>query len=431
MTVFGAFWIVLCVLSFFSAYKYTFFLLLLSCVFQAAAVANFGGKGITPLFFTELILIIRCLFIHQETKFKLTKQVKYLFFFTVFTVVITFIYPFLFRGIHVYSQKLGGIDPNFFAGGSPLVFSSSNFAQILFLVINFITFFLVVNNSFRISKHFLWRSILFIIAIVLFFGFWEYFSKSTGLNIYPFSVFNSNEGYPQLYGWESNGRYRLSATFVEPSMAGAFLAPSFWALYAVNTFKTKVLSFVVLLALALNMSGTGLGTFICGFLIYIYFKGGTKVFRIGLFAGLLVVLLLMFGFLDFIISMVGGKFEDDASGFVRLGADLFTLLLLLDTYGLGVGLGSHRTSGFLINILGGVGILGTILFYLFVSKSLSHAFKNMNFNNNALFVSFFAISLFVAQFLAIPDLTFPVMWFWIFILSSCVFTDETNTLQNL
>jgi hypothetical protein len=129
--------------------------------------------------------------------------------------------------------------------------------------------------------------------------------------------------------------------------------------------------------------------------------------------------------------MVGGKFEDDASGFVRLGADLFTLLLLLDTYGLGVGLGSHRTSGFLINILGGVGILGTILFYLFVSKSLSHAFKNMNFNNNALFVSFFAISLFVAQFLAIPDLTFPVMWFWIFILSSCVFTDETNTLQNL
>lgn len=430
MTIFGVIWILLCITSLFLEYKYTFFLLLLSCVFQAAAIVNLGGKGITPLFFTELVVIIRCLFIHKKTEFIYNSWIKLFLLFTIFAILTSVLFPFLFNGIHVYSQKLGGIDLNFFAGGSPLSFSSSNIAQIVFLIINFLTVYFVFLNRNRVSSTFLWSSILIVISIVLFLGFWEYFSKSLELNIYPFSIFNSNEGYTMLHNIQALGRSRLSATFAEPSMAGAFLAPSFWALYSINTFKTKVLSFIVLCALFLNMSGTGLGAFISGFFVYIYFKGGYAVLKIVFLAVFLFAFLIVFGFLDFFTLMVNSKFENNESGFIRLGADFFTLIILLKTYGLGVGLGSHRTSGFLVNILGAVGVLGTWFFCLFVYEFLSSAFRNMKFNNIALFVSFFSVVLFIAQFLAIPDLTFPLMWLWMFILACNNFFDKTENILN-
>ena len=423
MTIFGGIWVLLCFTSLFYQYKFTFFLLLLSCAFQAAAIANFGGKGITPLFFTELVIITRCLFIHKSVKFKYNNWVKLFFIFTIFSSIMSIVLPIVFKGVNVYSQKLGGIDPNFFAGGSPLSFGASNIAQIVFLIVNFVTVYLVYINKWRITNDYLWSSILGVIIIVLSLGFWEYFSKSLKLNVYPFSIFNSNEGYALLYDIASQGRSRLSATFAEPSMAGAFLAPSFWGLYSINTLKTKMLSSIVLLALFLNLSGTGLGAFLCGSLIYIYFKGCHSIVKILLMGIFLLTVLISLGFLNFVTIMVNSKFQDNQSGFIRLGADFFTLNLLYDNYGLGVGLGSHRTSGFLINLLGAVGVLGIVFFTRFMIHFLAPAFKNRDSNKISLFISFFSVCLFVAQFLAIPDLTFPIMWFWMFAMATLNLND--------
>jgi hypothetical protein len=62
-----------------------------------------------------------------------------------------------------------------------------------------------------------------------------------------------------------------------------------------------------------------------------------------------------------------------ASGIERASWNIYALQNFFDTYGLGVGLGTARTSSFAMALLGTVGLPGTIFYLLFAAAVWAHS----------------------------------------------------------
>lgn len=78
-------------------------------------------------------------------------------------------------------------------------------------------------------------------------------------------MFDSNDSYSidaQL------GINRMAATFTEPSIAGAFIASSFWAFFSQKGFRFKIIALLLFICLLFNLSSTGMVTFLAGAVIY-------------------------------------------------------------------------------------------------------------------------------------------------------------------
>src|SRR5262249_45918398 len=75
-------------------------------------------------------------------------------------------------------------------------------------------------------------------------------------------------------------------------------------------------------------------------------------------------------FRDLIQSMVFNK-ADSESGQERSYWNEVGLKNLVDTYGLGVGMGSSRTSSWIVSVLSQLGIFGTILFAVLFAEILN------------------------------------------------------------
>jgi hypothetical protein len=102
--------------------------------------------------------------------------------------------------------------------------------------------------------------------------------------------------------------------------------------------------------------------------------------------------------------------KSEAMSFVsRVVADLGSLTILKNTYGLGVGLGSNRPSSLVTTLLSTVGIVGTMLFAIVLYRIVK-VFPGRS-APSALQMSFWSlIGLFVAQSVGIPDINRPVLW---------------------
>lgn len=90
----------------------------------------------------------------------------------------------------------------------------------------------------------------------------------------------------------------------------------------------------------------------------------------------------------------------------RTSADLFSIQLLLDTYGLGVGLGANRPSSLLTLLLSSVGVIGTVLFAAAIGLALWNARARKAWRP----VIVALIALLVAKVVAEPALSTPLLW---------------------
>jgi hypothetical protein len=96
--------------------------------------------------------------------------------------------------------------------------------------------------------------------------------------------------------------------------------------------------------------------------------------------------------------------SDTGSFIYRTTADLYSVLLTINTYGLGVGLGSNRPSSLLATVLSNTGVLGLGLF-------LTMAFQFVrNGSLTKSWIRWSGIALLIDLALSGPDITFPPMW---------------------
>ena len=97
--------------------------------------------------------------------------------------------------------------------------------------------------------------------------------------------------------------------------------------------------------------------------------------------------------------------KSDSGSFVnRSASDLYALQLLLQTHGVGVGLGSNRSSSMLASLLSTVGIAGVVSFGLFCVHLLG------SLPDEDAWLRWAAFALLANMCLDISDVTMPMLW---------------------
>jgi hypothetical protein len=194
-------------------------------------------------------------------------------------------------------------------------------------------------------------------------------------------------GYRMFDAYEAGGLMRIQGTFPEASAFASFSLPLFafsfnlW-LSKLRTLWSGLLALLSFGFLAFSTSGTayaGLAAYFGALGLGLAWRAyrthrlprARVLATVGMFAlaaaGAAVVLEMRIAarvgtFLD---NMVFAKL-DSPSGIERTAWSMQAWSNFLDTYGLGVGLGSARASSFAMVLLSNIGIIGTALFAAFV-----------------------------------------------------------------
>jgi hypothetical protein len=359
--------------------------------FQAASVINFGGGfaiGISPYFFVATLVAIRFAFtwIKGSLSFKrgdvALEITGPLLMLATWGVVSAIFLPFLFAGVHVDTPRLG-MDP---VSTTPLEWSMSNAAQAGYLLLNsaFLIYVLWQSNEAkrieRLSWAFVWAG-----AIASAVGAYQLAAHVLGLP-FPAEIFNSNAGWQQLVSQRVAGAWRVSATFNEPSSAGIFFAA--WTAYLLFLVRdqrsaTGVLWFlfwcgIVMLLLTTSTTGYVTASVLIGLVGFTELRSlagkGYLSGKLMLTFAAIVVVVVAFAFLmpDFkqlIADIIWYKGQSH-SGQERASTILVALDVTMESWGLGVGLGSNRPSGMLFYILSNIGLPGSILivYLLFATR---------------------------------------------------------------
>jgi hypothetical protein len=335
----------------------------------------------------------------------------YIVVFILFSVCASLLLSHFWEGVMVYSES--NIDSMVLTGGRPLRFGAGHIIQISYAVLNFLTVYCIYKKRAQLPDDFIKKIFVISIVVVLLTGFWEFTAKTTGSIYFPYSFFFNNNGYAQLYMQTTGDLMRLNATFIEPSYCGAFLAAAFWAMMSINNIKNKLLCVFIGMALILNLSGTGIVAFLAGILIFLYINKQKYILPLLIACLMLIFIINAFEYFDNIKNMLFDKINSQ-SGISRSMAAYFTWDLFMHTRGTGVGLGSHRDSSFILNILAGLGIIGAVLFGQFYLYLLKYS----RIRNTWLFS--FTTVLLVAQCIAVPDFSFSIMWMCFFMSAALI-----------
>jgi hypothetical protein len=393
-----------------------FGLLLIASTFEAASAVNIGKRGIQPYYVVAAFIIARAV-VNRLLGIRLKRvmpQGKWLLIFGAIGITSALVLPFIFAGVPIYDPKIG-IDDGLFIR-PPLAFGLNNIGQAGYLAWHIATAFSLLGIKFSAGKT--RAAYVWCFYIEVFFVFAESLCQLAGIDFPLWLVLNN----PSLSLWEnSNVAYgtRVPGTFSEPSIAGAFLV-----LYCVG-FLAQYLArrggsirvIVSLVASGMVASSSSLFTLSLApfallvryspfrFPWYINFSQTKRIVWI-LFifvAPLAIALLFSSGYREVLTAVTVSKGES-GSFINRTAADLYSLQLLLQTYGLGVGLGSNRSSSLLSTLISNVGVAGLLAFLVFYFKLFAHLPEEYTWFKWAGF------ALFANMCMGIADITMPLLW---------------------
>ncbi len=283
---------------------------------------------------------------------------------TFWAILVTLAAPLLFHGLEVLAP--GGSERPLTAG----VLTPSNLAQIVYLVLGVCIVVLLARSR--------WAGPEIIgtaagLATVL--SFWSYLGTTFGLP-YPVGFFDNSPTYVFI-DMAPGGIPRFRGIFSEPAgLATSSLVTLAYMLSRVTQVKglrrlgvIAVLGMAAFLAVVSTsatfiVAGVALAAIAAATLVatVVLRRGamsplGVTIACAGVIAGLWLLPLLA----NMVETVVDDKVAS-SSYTERSGADALSYQLLFETFGVGVGIGSHRPSSFLAALLSTIGIVGTLLF---------------------------------------------------------------------
>ncbi len=409
MTFLGIAFIAATVVALFKGRRAFSYVLAAAAAFPVSAVVTVAGTSVTP--FYALSAVAAVLLFFDSSRFVSSPGRPLLMVFAAWSLLVTLVAPFIFRGVRVLSPR-EGVD-NAVMSPDPLAFSVSSIAQAGYLMLALCAVIYLARSGVgplvAAAPLALGTLLSSLAAAMAFLGM-----------RWPSEIFDTSVNV--MYSDTSDGfESRLRGVYSEPSeLAGFSLAAM--AFFAVAAFRAKPRSrpaAVVLAALAaLNLQLSSSGTAVMGVAIFAAIAMATGIVHIIrndgrslpyvllgiLLAGVPAVL-----FLGQIIAeaqtVVNGK-VGSISYVSRTTADLFSLGIVWETFGIGVGLGANRPSSFGAMLLAGVGVIGTVAFVGFLITVVSHAAK-VRAASPAVWG---LIATLTAKAVALPDLSVPVLW---------------------
>lgn len=393
-------------------------LAVVAAVFQAGSVLNIGEVGLPPYYFVSILIFLRL--IHAwlfNPKFKIRiPRSSFLFpllAFWIWATISAFVMPAIFGGTPVLVPSTD--IQNFDVPVTPLHFSSSNVVQVVWLTLN-------VGTVIFAAWFGDWRQVRkgFTLAVAIAIGVTLLqFALSLRGHEFPEWIFQSNPGQHQAILGEYE---RPNGLFSEPSFAGVFFTAlsagalarffrggSLWLFVASMICTLLVRSSASLAALAVCSVFLCVANFPTRKLKHLNLSVARKRYAI-------LAVLTLAGFAaaatvpsisDALAASTLDKTQT-ASFFSRIASDLAGVATIFDTYGLGVGIGSIRTSSFLVTLLATTGV-GALLFAWFVFRLLKST------QDSALRWMFLGALL--TEVAGVPDLSLSLLW-----MNVCVLT---------
>lgn len=342
--------------------------------------------------------------------------------------------PFLFVGADVYVplDKLGvdGVP-------SSLAWTANHAAQgVNVLLMAAIFLWVIQRGNERALTNGMLRMALAALGLALIVGLQQRLGWNGLVPLWA-EFWASNPTYAQDYDSLAGAVPRVSWPFVDPSYASAFFAAMFGGFLTMFLAGQRTNAALLGLMVSLFALGNTLGA--TGSLAVIVvvvlaaavvlvvavrrpMLAGALAYRILLLSlaagcvalgGFLVLrhydLLGVFG--DAMRNVLAGR-SQTFLGDIRPHADLMSLKLLVETWGLGVGMGSHRGSSYLITLAANTGVLGLVTFLAANVMHFTLLTKRFIRHPDAPSAFFLGsgISVLIAVSIAIPDQNWPVYW---------------------
>lgn len=430
MTLLGILFIPAVLVCFLFRPLYLLPLLVIASVFEAGAI--FNGQlgdfnfGIQPFYLVEIFICLHLAMLSfGREKLLPSKQVRVrgiviaLCAFGAWCCFSAFVMPHLFAGMPVLSSR------NEVDEFVPLQLTLSNLAQAGYLTLNVGTVIYAVHMvRTRVQAEQLMKALYWAVFIVAIFGFAQFLAAQAGWD-FPYELVNNNSGYAQGTEQDVGSIRRVNGTFMEPSMAGSYLAAMSCGLLAGflssrRQIRRLVAFLGVLSALLLTTSTTGLATLaagVCLLLLYFRLFRRHEPSKTSVLSWVLVLLMFaVVGYIvlsspDFLDAVMASTVEkgESYSYWSRLAKEMQSLVLFVNTYGLGVGLGSNRSSGLITTMLSSVGLVGTSLFALVLYR-IGKLFSRIS-PPRSLQVGFWALlTMILSGIVGVPDINRPVLW---------------------
>ncbi|HEY1857961.1 hypothetical protein [Acidocella sp.] len=362
--------------------------------FSAAAVLVIGNYGIAPgllpaLLFIGYFLLRLILGASYPTGNGVLQVLTPFILVVIGALASSFLMPRFFEGdIYVWPQKLSGFDVL-----TPLSPNAGNYTQDMYLIINA---GLAVAASLYLVKiganlNRLFNTYLCTGLIVVAISLWQ-FAANTVHVWFPTSFFLSNPGWALLSDETIGSVIRLSGPFSEPAALAGYLCStvgaSAWMI--VNGDRRRLTRLVLVLSLGVLLlctSTTGyaaLAIMAAGLALYAFVVGSATLKKrvlMGLAGGGLVVAITVAavpavapGVAHQAVSVVNATLTKQQSSSYqdRTSTDLDSLQEAAESYGLGVGWGSNRSSSLIPGLAAGIGIWGIAGLLWFVARILAH-----------------------------------------------------------
>jgi hypothetical protein len=360
-----------------------------------AAVVNVGNFGLQPGFYLAILLVARTAIEIASHGFRLNAYVlmrmRLLFLYLVVAFVVLFIALAFFQGrVDTLPGSVG------FKSDAlrPFRLSRENFTQIGYLILNLALVYSLGHQAARESLPRLLKAWDMALVTALLFGvavcFWQFASQFGG-PAFPSGFFYSNVGYGRSENQTMAGFLRISGPLGEPSALGySFTGLLLFAWLRYRLFPTALSASLIAasgLCLVISTSTTAfLGILIfCCLAMYDLASGRIHLATRTISSGQIAAIAIGAAVLTAVLAVVAAKGPElyvvlektvfqkgESSSFQeRSFADLQGMQILVDTYGFGVGLGSHKANSLVLTLLSNTGIAGMLIFAAFVYGLLS------------------------------------------------------------
>lgn len=377
-----------------------FAVLCVALLLQAAAaiiLTSLGGSSITPgyltIFFFAFAVLIRNNGLARVTGLLTPNRPEFVFLvFVVWAIFISMVMPRVFQGMFTV-YPLGEDNPFGALQKRPVGPLTSNLTQSVYyigdlVVVLFVGAMLASMNNLRIAA----MGVLAAVVANLGFVVLDLFTFMTGTE--QLMSFMRNATYAQMSADIVLGVKRITGSFTEASSFAIYSLGLFAFVFrlwrgGVNLPFTGVLAFATGFALIMSTSSTAFAAF--GLYLAIVFsrefsgadrtlpRTHDRVAKTGFLLSMVPVGALAIAsvialrpeILDPVTQMIDemliNKLSSE-SGAERTNWNMSGLQNIVDSYGLGIGLGSNRTSSFAIALVSATGVIGGLLFLFYLTR---------------------------------------------------------------
>jgi hypothetical protein len=373
-------------------WRYCLIGLMTMAMMSPAAVVNVGSFGLQPGYYMAILLVGRTALEIITHRFILNafvlSRMSALWWFTVAVFAVLFIALCFFQGsVDTLPGTYG------FKSGlaHPFRPARENFTQIAYLLLNVTLVYALAHNGARqLSTRLVsaWDTAIvwglcFSVAVCV----WQLASSYSSLP-FPVDFFYSNAGYSRADSQTLVGLFRINGPFEEPSTLGYTFTG--YLLYAWGRYRSHPTPLTIgliaasIFCLLVSTSTTalvGLFLFLCVVVFDIvtgkvallrrnvaFSAGHAAVFGL-IFIGIVVsglVLATTWPAIQIVSQDVLFNKTGSQSFQQRSFADYLAFQIFIQTYGIGVGLGSHKANSLVLTLLSNTGAIGLILFGAFV-----------------------------------------------------------------